>query len=399
VKRTRVVLVAALAVACGEDEAAGPKGPIVFEGLSIPGDVGMVTDMAFVPGSESLLVLEKSGRIREMRLDGDALELVGEVQLDVHDESDCGLISIAFDPDFATNHFAYVGYCVDAQSSGIFRLTLDGALESATASLTEILVLGDARAQRSWHAVGALGFDDEGMLWAAFGDKTVRAHGQDHGTALGGIVRIVPNREATGSGYEPAPGNPFLADPNAAPELYATGLRSPWRALRDSKGHLFIGDVGADDYEELNVLTDPGQNFGWATFEGPCTEDCEGLTDPLVGYDHEADHPFIEDDPEAAPGGLRVVYVGAEYLPTSRDRYDGRLTGKVIYGDLCVGFIRAVETDAAGGLVSDEHVAHLRFAGAWAQGPDDYLYVATMGACTTDRDPGPPAFHRMVLSD
>jgi hypothetical protein len=164
----------------------------------------------------------------------------------------------------------------------------------------------------------------------------------------------------------------------------------------DSRGRLWVGDVGSDDFEEVNVVVQGGENFGWSVHEGPCEGACDELTDPVVVYDHEDSHRYVRDDESARNTNLRVVWVGPEYRADSVDRYDGRLTDKVLFGDLCVGFVRTAALDDEGGLVSDEPLLHKPGTVAWKQGSDGFLYTITVPTCQTE-DPVEPdvRFYRL----
>ena len=89
---------------------------------------------------------------------------------------------------------------------------------------------------------------------------------------MGGLLRIIPNREDGGDGYTLPAGNMAAVGgfPESDPALFVYGLRSPWRGSRDSLGRIWVGDVGQGLVEEVNLITAVGQNFGWATHEGPC---------------------------------------------------------------------------------------------------------------------------------
>jgi glucose/arabinose dehydrogenase len=391
----------ALAGGCGDDAPASTGTPgatsggtggdgsfgLAFQDLTVEGDFGLVSEMKFIPGTSELLALSWGGSVVHYRLEGDTAKRLGSFQVPgVYAVLDCGLISLAFDPDFAENHFLYVGTCVSGTHSGVFRLTFDAAdYDAIPASTAEILVLGHASAKNPWHNVGSIGFDDEGALWALFGDKTVSATAQDRTDNLGALIRIFPNREVGGSGYTAVPSNPFAGSTTDSPDIWAYGLRSPWHGIRDSKGRYWIGDVGADTIEEINLVTQAGQNLGWATSEGPCDKglDCVGLVEPLLHWTRADDHPYIADDPDAEATGLRVAWAGIEHRPHPNDPYGGNLDGKVLFGDFCVGFVRAATADDSGKLVQTVPLGHLELASGWDQGPDGYLYATTFGTCST----------------
>jgi glucose/arabinose dehydrogenase len=389
-------------------DSTGELGPlrVRFERIETSDDFTMITDFRFIPGTDELLALSKDGRIGHHRLrDGATERLGGFVVSGVHSDLDCGLLSLAFDPDFETNRFIYVSACTSQVENAIFRLEFDASdPASIAATQAEIFTATEPAADRPWHNVGAIGFDDSGALWALLGDKRVTANGQNTANDLSALVRLVPNRTPGGSGSTPAPDNPFVDDPERSPYVYAWGLRSPWRGLYDSKGRWWIGDVGSDVFEEIDLVTAPGQNFGWSTHEGPCEGDCEGFVDPVVGWTHEPTISYIADDEEARPTVRRVVWVGTEYDPgDGPDPYGGRLSGAVLFGDFCVGFVRALEVDDAGTVTRDEHLGHLAFPSGWARGPDGYIYASTFGQCESfnidDDDPPRSQLYRAVPMD
>ncbi|HET6583053.1 MAG TPA: PQQ-dependent sugar dehydrogenase, partial [Nannocystaceae bacterium] len=321
----------------------------------------------------------------------------------VYSTLDCGLISIAIDPEFATNRFVYAGICVSQTESTIVRLELTADDYAAIpGSAVEIMRVGEPLADRPWHNVGAIGFDDTGAMWALFGDKRVAANGQDLDDDLGALVRIVPSHGPEG-GHEPAPDNPFLATDGVDPDVYAYGLRSPWRGALDAAGRLWIGDVGANDVEEIDVVAMAGENFGWADHEGPCADGCDGLSDPIVSWPHDEVTQYMRDDPDVINTNGAVSWVGLEHRPGSDDPYGGELAGKMLFGDFCLGYVRALAIDETGAIVSDTHLGHLHHASAWDQGPDGFVYATTFGSCETPNldpaNPPPSGLWRAVPRD
>jgi glucose/arabinose dehydrogenase len=376
-----------------------------FQAIPLSG-ADFVTDFVFIPGTSELLVATKDGAVYHLALDGDATELLGQFQLAVYDELDCGLISLALDPDFANNGFVYFGLCTDIRTSGIYRVEWSPTYEKISQSQTEIISVGGEPVsegnERPWHNVGALDFSEDGVLWVAFGDKVRSNTAQDPTDDLGSLLRIVPNRESDGSGHAPAPGNAFFDGIEASANVYALGLRSPWRGTLDHLGRYFIGDVGSDFFEEIDMVDAPGQNFGWPDSEGPCEENCDGVVDPVTSWSRELDHPYVLDDLDANPIGGRVGAVGVEYVDRGNDRYATRLTNRVVFTDVCIGWIRSLEVDAGGQVVNDQHIGHLNHAAAWRQGPDGYLYAVTFGRCQTDRanvSDAPSQLYRAVPVD
>jgi glucose/arabinose dehydrogenase len=382
----------------------GPAGPFAlqFQEIEVEGGLAFATELKFLPtapGADAeLLVLGKEGDVSHLRVQGDGAVRLGTFTVPgVYSTSDCGLISLAIDPEFADNGFIYVGICESQTESTILRLAFTPADYAAIgASAVEIMRVGEPLADRPWHNVGAMGFDDTGAMWALFGDKRRPENGQDLDDDLGAVVRILPSHAPEG-GHAPAPDNPFLGMDGIDPDVWAYGLRSPWRGTLDAAGRLWIGDVGANDVEEVNVVARAGENFGWSDHEGPCVDACTGVRDPVVAWPHDEVTQYMLDDADVVNTNGAVAWVGIEHRPGASDPYGGELAGKVLFGDFCLGYVRALAIDDDGVAVADTHVGHLAHASAWDQGPDGFLYVTTFGSCETGKlDPADPPPSRLL---
>ncbi len=395
----------ALCAACAEDVERGepPRPPVVDAGeplpppaieltteeIALPAPLDRPTSLAFLPGTDGeFLVLEQRSRVAHYALAGDQAELLGSFEVEgIFTDRDCGLIALAIDPDFERNHLLYVSACLSATQCGVYRVTLDASDYDATAaSVKEIIVAGDERAMYGIHNVGSIGFDSKGSLWVLFGDKTESGNARNTSSNLGGVVRIVPNREPDGEGYEPAPDNPYPENP----DLYAKGLRSPWRGVMDRFDRLWVGDVGADTTEELDLMV-PGGYHGWPDYEGPCTKSCGELVDPVTSWTGAEDDAYTLDDVDAASTTRRVAWVGGVYdsRRSEADPYDGKLEDRVLFGDMCLGFLRLLDVDARGETVHDVHVGHLGQMTGADQAPDGYFYVTVYGSCMSSRGTHP----------
>ncbi len=356
-----------------------------------------ITEMRFIPGTTEFLLLDKNGTVRHYDLvEGEAVA-IGSFDLDItFSFNDCGLLSLTFDPDFDDNGLFYVGACIDHDFSSVYRLMWDaGDYGAVVDSQALIITEGDANARNPWHNVSSIGFFSDETMWIGFGDKTVQSHGQDVGTNLSTMLRILPDRDPMGpGGYEPAPDNPFPE----SPDVWAYGLRAPFRVAMDDLDRLVVGDVGANSWEEVDLVDEPGLNFGWAVAEGVCDADCEGLTDPIVTWRHGANE-FTADDPEALPVNRWVVWVSAFYDPPAElDRYEGLMTGRFLFGDMCSGWVRGLQLDDEGTVVYNEAAGHLENAAAWDVGPDGYLYAVASGGCVNSKFGDDPAvLYRTVL--
>ena len=286
-------------------------------------------------GDERLFVVEQRGVIRV--IDGSGLR--DEPFLDLQDRvfdltNEQGLLGLAFHPEFATNGAFYVNYTRGTGDTIIARFVADPS-ETANAN-GEQTVLGYDQPFPN-HNGGGMAFGPDGLLYigsgdgGAAGDPEARAQNLD--TLLGKLLRL----DVDGADpYAIPPDNPF-AGGGGRPEIWAYGLRNPWRFAFDSvTGDLFIGDVGQNQWEEIDYLphgTAGGVNFGWDFREGPELFEGltpPGLTEPVAVYSH-------------AEGGCSVtggVVVRDPTLPEWQGLY--------LYGDFCSGLIWGLYQDSAG---------------------------------------------------
>lgn len=380
---------------------AAPTDPaslrVEFEELTLDSEAAFITDFVFYPGSDTdFLALDKSGMLWRFRLGENRAEVVSTTQVaGVYDKLDCGAISLAFEPDFALGNYVYVGTCVSQTHSEILRLELNDALDVVEGSEVSVLRVGSMAATRPWHNVGSIGFEAEGVMWALFGEKVQSKPAQDLKSNLGKLVRFVPSREPGLGGSEPASDNPLVDVTGASAEVYALGLRSPFRGTRDSRGFYWIGDVGSDFFEEVNVVRRPLDNFGWPDQEGPCA-DCGETTAPSFNWPHRGTPDYVVDDPEVETTVARVAIAGPEIVAHEPDRYGGRLAGSVLFGDYCAGFLRQGRVDDDGVPTLDAPLGHLNNAAAFRQHTDGYVYALTFGRCQTDvKNQADEAFSRM----
>jgi len=393
------------ATGAGGDAASDPASlRVEFEELALDGAPAFITDFAFYPGSDTdFLTLDKSGKLQRFRLGEQSTTLLSTAQVaGVYDRLDCGAISLAFEPDFAEGNYVYVGTCVSVTHSEVLRFDLDEEQNVVESSQVGILRVGATGATRPWHNVGSIGFEPSGVMWALFGEKWQKAPAQDLAENLGKLLRIVPSREPGLGGFEPAPDGPLLGDEVAAQSVFALGLRSPFRGTLDSRGFYWIGDVGSDLFEEINVTRTPLTNFGWPEREGPCAT-CGDSTPPAFSWAHGARPDYIGDDPEIETTVARVAWVGPEVLAHEPDRYGGRLAGSVLFGDYCAGFLRQGRVDDDGVPTLDAPLGHLNNAAAFRQHSDGFVYAITFGLCQTDvknqADEGFSRLYRMVPKD
>ena len=290
-------------------------------------------------------VVERAGRIMILR-DGRKL---AEPFLDVRSQvesgySEQGLLSVAFAPDYARSGRFYVYFTDRAEQQRIVEYRRRDAEHADAGSARLVLRMADSEPN---HNGGLLLFGPDGHLYVGTGDgggggdrHGSRGNAQDLGSLLGKILRIDP--AASGSRPYTVPGdNPFTRRPGARPEVYAYGLRNPWRFSFDRRtGDLVIGDVGQDEYEEIDFVRrgrGRGANFGWRPFEGRSRyapgERAPGAVAPVIVRSHADGNCSIT-------GGVVV-----------RDPRVS-LRGRYVFGDFCRGRIEAARLSTGRARVS-----------------------------------------------
>src|SRR5258706_4946650 len=294
----------------------------------------LVTDKAQSPsyladpddGTGRLFIVERAGRVRifangTLQAGNDAFL---DVQGSVNQRGEGGMHSIAFDPNFATNHYVFVEYTRPGRDASrletvIVRYTaMTGAPNHADPASAQIVITlaSPQGAEFDTHKGGQLQFGPDGFLYFAWGDGGSQDNpscgAQEHDVLFGKMIRIDPNGDDfpadPNRNYAIPASNPF-ADPNDAilDEIWAIGLRNPYRFSFDRlTGDLWIGDVGGDQREEIDMDQAPnaarGKNYGWKVKEGnlcrqlnPQAAGCEdyvkqcddpGYTAPVVDFDH-----------------------------------------------------------------------------------------------------------------
>ena len=285
---------------------------------------------ALIPGATGeAVVVTQGGVIWRVSLSGGSAPTVfGDISGLLIDDpgNEEGLLGLAFSPSYSTDGRVYLYYTVgNPRRSFLSRFSvIDGSMDVAGERVLEI----EEPFQR--HNGGQLAFGPDGYLYIAVGDGGAggdpQGNGQNLGTLLGTILRL----DVSGDGYEVPPDNPFVGTAGARGEIYAYGLRNPWRFSFDQEmGELWAGDVGQNDWEEVDRIVSGG-NYGWNTVEGfecfqAATCDTGGLEPPRAVYGHELGC--------SVTGG--IVYRG-ESMP--------ELAGWYVYGDFCTGNIWAVNT-------------------------------------------------------
>ena len=230
---------------------------------------------------------------------------------------DRGLIGIAFDPDYANNHYVYFYY------TGLDKLNRLIRFNASTDVGTDAHVLYQTTSlSEQLHVGGSIAFGPDGKLYFAIGDNGYPPNSQNLDNPHGKILRI--NKD----GSIPAD-NPFYGQSGKKWEIWAYGLRNPWRFQFDKvTGRLYSADVGAGTWEEVNFI-EKGKNYGWPSAEGNCTG-CP-YVNPVYTYIHEGDSSAVTGGP---------VYRGSMF-PSS-------YVGKYFFGDYGRGFMKTLTLSADG---------------------------------------------------
>ena len=217
------------------------------------------------PGDTSrLFIVEKTGTIKILDLNSGQVLATPFLTVPVETLTERGLLGLAFDPNYASNGLFYIYRTSLAFENEVLRYQVSGDPNVANGTGTLVLDVGPSTASN--HNAGWLGFGPDGYLYIDSGEVGVPANAQDLTNQLGKILRI---DVSSGAGYTIPADNPFVGDGGGVrEEIFAYGLRNPWRSSFDlATGTLFIGDVGSSQFEEVNI-GQSGANYGWAIAEG-----------------------------------------------------------------------------------------------------------------------------------
>lgn len=338
-------VVAAAGLACGSSGGGGNGGGTgptpslvatpVAQGLSNP------LFLTSPPGDDRLFIVEQGGTIRISEngqlLPDPFLDLSGAIS----SGGERGLLSLAFHPDYASNGYFYVDFTNPDGNTRVVRYTVSAANPDSADPASGDTILSVAQPYSN-HNGGLVTFGPDGMLYVGLGDGgsggDPQGNGQDPTTLLGTLLRLDVDG---GSPYAIPSDNPFAGSSAGRGEVWAYGLRNPWRFTFDpSSGLLYIADVGQSDWEEVDVAPadSAGVNYGWNVMEGDhcySSSSCDrtGLEPPVLEYGH--------GEGCSITGGF--VYRGQAMAD---------LQGTYFYSDYCSGFLRSFRYE--NGSVSEE---------------------------------------------
>ncbi|HET6229569.1 MAG TPA: PQQ-dependent sugar dehydrogenase [Longimicrobiaceae bacterium] len=331
--RASAVLAAAVSLAaCSGGDGAG-QGPPATTGLRLVGVASGLESPLYLTapaGDARLFVVEQPGRIRIVENGA----LLPTPFLDITDRvssgGERGLLSVAFHPRYASNGLLYVDYTDRNGDTRVERYHVSADRNRADPASAQ-LVLAVAQPFAN-HNGGLVAFGPDGMLYVGMGDGgsggDPQRNGQNPAALLGKLLRLDVDAAQP---YAIPTGNPFAGQPGRRGEIWATGMRNPWRFSWDrSTGLLYVADVGQNAWEEVDVVpaAAAGLNYGWNTMEAThCFQPSSGcstagLTLPVLEYGHA--------DGCSVTGGY--VYRGAA-MPSLRGTY--------FYADYCGGWVRS----------------------------------------------------------
>jgi len=327
------------------EPSASPPRPVALQAVSNrtwQRPVEMGTYPSAAGGEPGFFVVEQDGTVFEVAAGGEVIPILDLRDRVLRSGNEEGLLSLALDPDFDQNRHVWAYYSAgNPRRSVLARFTRQpsrGVIDRAS----QLVVLEFPQPFAN-HNGGAIRFGPDGMLYLGLGDGgsagDPSGNGQKKDTLLGKIIRIDVRNATAERPYVVPPDNPFVGEAGARGEIWAYGLRNPWRMSFDAPtGALWAGDVGQGAVEEIDVIT-RGWNYGWNRMEGDrCfrpANDCDrtGLALPVVSYGHENGRCSIV-------GGM--VYRGTK-VPEIANAY--------VYGDTCSGEVRAVNAAQPGAPV------------------------------------------------
>lgn len=318
-------------------------------------------------GDARLFIVDQPGTVQVVA-DANAPEAGAELFLDLTDRvgsqgSEQGFLSIEFPPESHGTNVVFVSYTDQNGDSVISRFDLSDDGLTADPASEQVILTQDQPFPNHNGGLILFGLDD--MLYIGFGDGGSQGdpdgNGQNLSTWLGKILRIDvnPANLAEGDAYVVPEDNPFVDDPEAAPEVWMYGLRNPWRFTFDAEGSMIaVADVGQSQIEEVTILpldTAPGANLGWVLFEGSAcynSETCgtEGLVMPSLEYTHDE-------------GGCSIT--GGEFID-----------GAYVYSDFCSGLVWVATQDGSGSWTAAAPVETGLSPSSFGMGSDGTVYLA-----------------------
>lgn len=290
-------------------------------------------------GSNRIFIVEQGGKIWAVKPEESSdKSLFLDISDRISDGQEQGLLGLAFHPNFKQNGFFYVNYTEKGSASTVIaRFTANQGLNTAEATTEQRLLTVEQPYPN--HKGGALAFGNDGMLYFGLGDGGSAGdplgNGQNRSTLLGDVMRIDVDNTSGSNNYAIPSDNPYVGNTQGfREEIFAYGFRNPFKLSFDKNtGKLWVGDVGQDSVEEIDIVESAG-NYGWNITEGnqcyPPNKNCDksGLKTPIDVLEREEAHSII--------GGY--VYRGSK-VP--------KLLGKYIFADFVFGDVWKLAFDSS----------------------------------------------------
>lgn len=335
--------------------------------------IKQVTDFKFVPGASHLLfVLQKTGEL--IAFDLKKKIKVTLIKLDVLTNSEQGLLGIAFHPNFKKNKKLYLNYTIKKGSSDYTEVSewlFLSNKEIAKSKLKKQKIILQIKQPFANHNGGSIVFGPDKMLYIGLGDggfaNDPHKNGQNSKTLLGSMLRLDVDKKSSDRNYSIPKDNPFVGKADYREEIWALGLRNPWKYSFTPKGKLIVADVGQDKWEEINII-EKGKNYGWNYREGrhcfsPKKNCQKNSVDPIYEYGR--------DEGASITGGY--VYTGNEIKA---------LRGKYLFADFVSGRVWAIDFSQ----MKNQEVKKVYSLGKWpllissfSQDEQGEVYLADFG--------------------
>lgn len=286
---------------------------LVVTGINSP------TTMAFAPASDGrIFVCQQDGSLRVVK--NNVLLAAPFLKLTVDTNGERGLIGVAIDPNFLSNHYLYLYYTLPSGANNrIVRYTADG--DVALAGSEKVILDLDPLVAATNHNGGAMHFGLDGKLYVAVGENTRRDSAQRVTSYFGKMLRLNPDGSAPGD-------NPFASSQSAhAQRVWSSGLRNPYTfSIEPGTGKIFVNNVGESSWEEINDASVGGRNFGWPTQPGGEGYTANpGQTPPLYAYPHQ----------NGFPDGTGCAITGGTFFTPAATNYPAQYQGKYFFMDYC----------------------------------------------------------------
>lgn len=328
--------------------------------------------VAAPPMDKRLFVVEREGRVVVFKEGAAKAEPFLDIRDKVQSGGERGLFTIAFRPDYATSGLAYVHYTDVEGHTRVVEFKVSSDPDKLDPNSARQLIFQEQPFAN--HNGGGMLFDSHGMLIIGLGDGGSGGdpgnRAQNLGTLLGKLLRIDPRRPSGGKPYGIPTDNPFLNRPGALPEIWAYGLRNPWRFSFDpATKDLWIGDVGQNRFEEIDWVppaSQAGANYGWRKYEGNAlfsqndNIDESKLVRPIVTY--------------GLGGGNCAVTGGYVYRGEVNT-----LRGFYVYSDYCSGFVKAFQQKDGAPTEEKDLPFNVDEMSSFGEDADGQLYLVSLG--------------------